>query len=80
MSGSRYTRSIVQHARSRRALAGGVATAALLDEGIHVTQRGLLYVSTAHGPTELEETRAALARSAATFAQSMLTTGGRARV
>jgi glutamate-1-semialdehyde 2,1-aminomutase len=47
--------------------------AALLDHGVHVTQRGLLYVSTAHGSRELEETRKAVARAAATLAESMAT-------
>jgi glutamate-1-semialdehyde 2,1-aminomutase len=45
---------------------------ALLDHGIQVTQRGLLYVSTAHGSPELEETRKAVARAATTLAQSMV--------
>jgi glutamate-1-semialdehyde 2,1-aminomutase len=47
--------------------------AALLDHGVQVTQRGLLYVSTAHGSPELEETRRAVAQAAATLAESMAT-------
>lgn len=38
---------------------------ALLAEGVHVISRGLLYVSTAHGQPELERTRAAVRRAAA---------------
>jgi glutamate-1-semialdehyde 2,1-aminomutase len=38
---------------------------ALLDEGVQVTQRGLLYVSTVHGTAELESTRGAAVRAAA---------------
>lgn len=38
--------------------------AALLDEGVHVISRGLLYVSAAHTDADLEQTRAAVARAA----------------
>jgi len=38
--------------------------AALLDEGVHVISRGLLYVSTAHTQADLELTRAATRRAA----------------
>jgi len=38
---------------------------ALLGEGMNVIPRGLLYVSTMHGPAELERTRSAVARAAA---------------
>jgi glutamate-1-semialdehyde 2,1-aminomutase len=44
--------------------------AALLDEGIHVIPRGLLYVSTAHTAEDLAATRAAIARAAAQVAES----------
>ena len=33
---------------------------ALLERGVHVIPRGLLYVSTEHGPRDLEETREAV--------------------
>jgi glutamate-1-semialdehyde 2,1-aminomutase len=46
--------------------------AALLDQGVQVTPRGLLYVSTAHGPAELDETREAVRRAAAAFARASL--------
>jgi glutamate-1-semialdehyde 2,1-aminomutase len=39
--------------------------AALLDQGVHVIPRGLLYVSTAHAPADLERTREAIAAAAA---------------
>ncbi len=45
---------------------------ALLDEGVHVIPRGLLYVSTAHGPDELERTRQAVRRASATMAKAVL--------
>ena len=38
---------------------------ALLDEGVHVIPRGLLYVSTAHTETDLETTREAVRRACA---------------
>ncbi len=38
--------------------------AALLDEGVHVIPRGLLYVSTAHTEADLAETREAVRRAA----------------
>jgi glutamate-1-semialdehyde 2,1-aminomutase len=41
---------------------------ALLDEGVHVISRGLLYVSTVHDDADLEQTRGAVARAAATAA------------
>ncbi len=44
--------------------------AALLDEGIHVIPRGLLYVSTAHTTGDVEATRAAIGRAAARMAES----------
>lgn len=37
----------------------------LLDEGVHVIPRGLLYVSAAHSDADLERTREAVARAAA---------------
>lgn len=43
---------------------------ALLDEGVHVIPRGLLYVSAAHGESELERTRQAVRRACATMAES----------
>jgi glutamate-1-semialdehyde 2,1-aminomutase len=42
--------------------------AALLDEGIHVIPRGLLYVSAAHSDSDLAATREAIARAAARLA------------
>jgi len=42
--------------------------AALLEEGLHVAPRGLLYVSLAHGERELEETRVAVRRAASSLA------------
>src|SRR5581483_8147042 len=42
--------------------------AALLDEGVHVIPRGLLYVSAAHSDVDLAATREAIARAAARFA------------
>jgi glutamate-1-semialdehyde 2,1-aminomutase len=42
--------------------------AALLDEGVHVISRGLLYVSAAHSREELEATRTAVAAAAARVA------------
>jgi glutamate-1-semialdehyde 2,1-aminomutase len=41
---------------------------ALLDEGVHVISRGLLYVSTVHDDADLDRTREAVARAAATTA------------
>jgi glutamate-1-semialdehyde 2,1-aminomutase len=38
--------------------------AALLEEGVHVIPRGLLYVSAAHTEADLEETREAVRRAA----------------
>ncbi len=38
--------------------------AALLDEGVHVIPRGLLYVSTAHTEADLDQTREAVRRAA----------------
>jgi glutamate-1-semialdehyde 2,1-aminomutase len=43
--------------------------AALLDHGVHVIPRGLMYVSTAHSDVDLEETRAAVAAACASFAR-----------
>lgn len=45
---------------------------ALLDEGVHVIPRGLLYVSTAHGEEELARTRESVGRACAVAAESML--------
>jgi len=42
--------------------------AALLDEGVHVIPRGLLYVSAAHTDADLAVTREAIRRAAARFA------------
>jgi glutamate-1-semialdehyde 2,1-aminomutase len=42
--------------------------AALLDEGVHVIPRGLLYVSAVHSDVDLAATREAIARAAARFA------------
>lgn len=42
---------------------------ALLDEGVHVIPRGLLYVSTAHDSDELEQTRQAVRRASARMAK-----------
>jgi glutamate-1-semialdehyde 2,1-aminomutase len=42
--------------------------AALLDEGVHVIPRGLLYVSTEHTPADLATTRDAVRRAAAAVA------------
>lgn len=39
---------------------------ALLDEGVHVISRGLLYVSTVHADIDLDKTREAVAKAAAT--------------
>ncbi|MBA3852039.1 MAG: hypothetical protein H0X59_06695 [Chloroflexi bacterium] len=38
--------------------------AALLDEGVHLIPRGLLYVSAAHSQADLDETREAVRRAA----------------
>jgi len=43
--------------------------AALLDNGVHVIPRGLMYVSTAHADVDLEETSAAVAAACASFAR-----------
>lgn len=43
---------------------------ALLDEGVHVIPRGLLYVSTAHGEAELARTRESVRRACAVTAES----------
>lgn len=40
---------------------------ALLDEGVHVIPRGLLYLSTAHGEAELARTKEAVHRAASAF-------------
>ncbi len=45
--------------------------AALLDEGVHVIPRGLLYVSAAHGTTELARTREAVRRACDATAASL---------
>ena len=42
----------------------------MLDEGVHLIPRGLLYVSTAHTQADLEVTRRAIARAAARMAES----------
>jgi glutamate-1-semialdehyde 2,1-aminomutase len=44
---------------------------ALLDEGVNVISRGLLYVSTAHDDADLDRTREAVAAAAATVSQAM---------
>jgi len=44
---------------------------ALLDEGVHVIPRGLLYVSTAHGEAELARTKDAVHRAAAAFRREL---------
>jgi glutamate-1-semialdehyde 2,1-aminomutase len=44
--------------------------AALLDEGVHVIPRGLLYVSTAHTDEDLAMTRTSIGRAAARMADS----------
>lgn len=44
---------------------------ALLAEGMQVIPRGLLYVSTEHGPAELDRTRAAVARAARVAASAI---------
>jgi glutamate-1-semialdehyde 2,1-aminomutase len=44
-------------------------SAALLDNGVHVIPRGLLYVSTAHADDDVEETQAAIASACASFAR-----------
>ena len=43
--------------------------AALLDEGVHVIPRGLLYVSVAHSTDDLQETRTAIRKAAASVAE-----------
>ncbi len=45
--------------------------AALLDEGVHVISRGLLYVSTEHSDGDLLETRASIARAAESLRAAM---------
>ncbi len=45
--------------------------AALLDEGVHVIPRGLLYVSAAHTEADLEETREAVRRAARVVGASL---------
>jgi glutamate-1-semialdehyde 2,1-aminomutase len=45
--------------------------AALLDFGVHAIPRGTLFVSTEHGPAELEFTRDAVHRAAASVAQGV---------
>ena len=42
----------------------------LLEQGVHVIPRGLLYVSVAHGEQELEDTRAAVRRACVAMAAS----------
>jgi glutamate-1-semialdehyde 2,1-aminomutase len=42
---------------------------ALLERGVHVIPRGLLYVSTAHTEADLDETREAVARAAASVVE-----------
>ncbi len=46
----------------------GDAAGALLDEGVHVISRGLLYVSTVHEDTDLDRTREAVGKAAAATA------------
>lgn len=45
---------------------------ALLDEGVHVISRGLLYVSAAHGEAELAQTRDAVRRACAATADALV--------
>ena len=45
---------------------------ALLDEGVHVISRGLLYLSATHGEAELERTRAAVRRACAVTANTLV--------
>jgi glutamate-1-semialdehyde 2,1-aminomutase len=56
-----YTDTLAADAETYRLFAK-----ALLDEGVHVISRGLLYVSTAHSEADLEKTREAARRAAAT--------------
>jgi len=52
---------------------------ALLDEGVHVISRGLLYVSTVHTEADLDRTREAVAKAAAATADVLaMLTGVRA--
>jgi glutamate-1-semialdehyde 2,1-aminomutase len=44
---------------------------ALLEEGVHVIPRGLLYVSTAHTTADLDETRDAITKAAAAAAKEL---------
>jgi glutamate-1-semialdehyde 2,1-aminomutase len=44
---------------------------ALLEEGVHVIPRGLLYVSTAHTTADLDETRDAITKAAARTAEEL---------
>ncbi|MBA2701424.1 MAG: aminotransferase class III-fold pyridoxal phosphate-dependent enzyme [Chloroflexi bacterium] len=56
--------------------------AALLDEGVHVISRGLLYVSTAHTQADLDETRESVRRAAQRVRASLdepVAAGGRNR-
>lgn len=65
--------SITSYADTVRAdpVAYRVFAEALLAEGIHVIPRGLLYLSTMHGPAELATTRAAVGRAAASAVTSL---------
>ena len=65
--------SIASYADTVRAdpAAYRVFAEALLREGMHVIPRGLLYVSTMHGPAELAHARSAVARAAASAVTSL---------
>jgi len=56
--------TVVQAERSD-AEAYGQLAAALLDDGVHVIPRGLLYVSTVHSAGDIRQTRLAIRRAAA---------------
>lgn len=47
----------------------------LLARGVHVTPKGLLYVSTAHKQADLDRTREAVSEAARTVAQEVMATG-----